>query len=525
MGGKRVSVDQIKSLALELQRRRQGSLTVGGSRRTLPGYDALDSYYRATQPLQFLHEEVLEQSHGRLRSLAVNWARVVIGAIEERLEVQGFDTGVADVDVDLWRIWQANNLDEWSILGHSDAMVHGRSFGLVWGDENDPTTPRITVESGSQMTVAYKPGTTKIVAAAKFYRSDDADPNSPNPPLTGWLYLPDRIEKYRGSAGVSGYGNWELDGDVLDNPLGVVSVVPLVNRPQLLDLGGESELTDIIPLLDAINKLATDMMVSSEYHAMPRRWATGLNMGRDRRARNELKARAKEEWDDLSKGRTMLGGKDVAFGQFSEASLENFIAAIKLLVSQIAAIAGLPPHYMGINADNPASADAIRSAESSLVKKARRKQRTFGGGWEEVARLAIAVRDGISYDELTSDLRGMRTVWADPTTPTPGAKADAALKLTSGDRPIIDVDQARLDLGYSPDEIRSMNARTESAANLSATADVRARIDLAQELMDTQGLSQPAAYAAVGLLQAASQMSGTTPATVTPAGQSGQQNT
>jgi hypothetical protein len=511
MGGQRVSVEQIKALALDLQRRRQGSLSIGGSRRTVPGYDALDLYYSATQPLQFLHEEVVEQSNGRLRSLAVNWARVVIGAIEERLEVQGFDTGADDVDEDLWRIWQANNLDEWSILGHSDAMVHGRSFGLVWGDETDPTTPRITVESGSQMTVAYKPGTTKIMAAAKFYRSDEADPNATAAPMTGWLYLPDRIEKYRGGAGVAGYTSWELDGPVLDNPLGVVSVVPLVNRPQLLDLGGESELTDIIPLLDAINKLATDMMVSSEYHAMPRRWATGLNMGRDRRARNELRAKAKEEWDDLSKGRTQLGGKDVTFGQFAEASLENFISAIKLLVSQVAAIAGLPPHYMGINADNPASADAIRSAESSLVKKARRKQRTFGGGWEEVARIAIAIRDGVSYDELSSDLRGMRTVWADPTTPTPGAKADAALKLTSGDRPIIDVDQARLDLGYSPDEIRDMNERVLAASDLAATSDVRARVTFAEQLMADQGLSQPAAFAAVGLLAAASQMSGIGP--------------
>jgi hypothetical protein len=29
-------------------------------------------------------------------------------------------------------------------------------------------------------------------------------------------------------------------------------------------------------LADAANKIATDMMVSAEYHAMPRRWAFGL---------------------------------------------------------------------------------------------------------------------------------------------------------------------------------------------------------------------------------------------------------
>jgi hypothetical protein len=56
-----------------------------------------------------------------------------------------------------------------------------------------------------------------------------------------------------------------------------------------------------------------------------------------------------------------------------------------MLAAQIAAIAGLPPHYVGLMSQaNPASADAIRSAEASLVKRALRKQRVFGGSWERV---------------------------------------------------------------------------------------------------------------------------------------------
>ena len=37
----------------------------------------------------------------------------------------------------------------------------------------------------------------------------------------------------------------------------------------------EAEIEAIIGLADAANKMATDMMVSGEYHAMPRRWAFG----------------------------------------------------------------------------------------------------------------------------------------------------------------------------------------------------------------------------------------------------------
>jgi hypothetical protein len=47
-------------------------------------------------------------------------------------------------------------------------------------------------------------------------------------------------------------------------------VVPFINRPRMTHLYGESELTDMMPLADAINKLATDMMVTAEYYVEPR---------------------------------------------------------------------------------------------------------------------------------------------------------------------------------------------------------------------------------------------------------------
>ncbi|MBM4490607.1 phage portal protein [Rhodococcus hoagii] len=75
---------------------------------------------------------------------------------------------------------------------------------------------------------------------------------------------------------VSKSGKW-VAGDFQDkHNFGVVPVFPLVNRPRILRPDGRSEFVDIIPLADAANKMATDMMVSGEFHAMPRRWAFGL---------------------------------------------------------------------------------------------------------------------------------------------------------------------------------------------------------------------------------------------------------
>lgn len=39
-----------------------------------------------------------------------------------------------------------------------------------------------------------------------------------------------------------------------------------------------SEIEDLKPLVDALNKSLADMMVTSEYVGRPRRWATGVEL-------------------------------------------------------------------------------------------------------------------------------------------------------------------------------------------------------------------------------------------------------
>ncbi|WP_155726206.1 phage portal protein, partial [Mycobacterium avium] len=66
--------------------------------------------------------------------------------------------------------------------------------------------------------------------------------------------------------------------DTLANPLGVVPVVGLRNGDLILGRHGSSEIDDLKPLVDALNKLLIDMMTTSEYTGRPRRWATGIEL-------------------------------------------------------------------------------------------------------------------------------------------------------------------------------------------------------------------------------------------------------
>ncbi|HET6908895.1 MAG TPA: phage portal protein [Mycobacteriales bacterium] len=451
-----------------------------------------DRYYRGTQPLSFLHPEVALTVGERLKSMVVNWPRLVLDALEERLDITGFRLPGQDAaDQGIWRLWQANNFDLASGRCHLAALRHGRAFVTVWSSP-DPQLPRLAVETARQMTVDYYPGTCAVRYALK--RWTDGSLEYAN------LYLPDRITKYvRGgeiakTPGAREVGGWVIRGE-LDNPLGVVPVVPFLNRYDLDMPDGESELTDVVHLADAINKLATDMMVASEFHAMPRRWATGIEVSAGPEAKR-VEEKARKYWDEAIAGRTWLAGKEVTLGQFASADLSNFTNAINLLTAKAAALAGLPPHYVGITADNPASADAIRSAEAALVKRAERKQRTFGESWEAVIRLALQVRDG-SLDPAYAE---METVWRDPQTPTVAQRADAASKLhTAG---IIDVEQAQEDIGYSPQQRQQMADRRRKALALQATADMRARVEQALALINEHGIEEKVAFASVGLITA-----------------------
>lgn len=419
-----------------------------------PGLARLDAYYRAKQPLSFLAPEVRAAAGDRLRPLAINWCRLIVSAVEERLDVEGFRFGRdAPVDGEAWDIWQANGLDEASQRAHAEALIHGRAYVIVWAGD-DARTPRITVESARQVYVLHDPATGRRVAAVKRWVEDGY--------VFVTLYLPDEIHKLRSGsrvpemAGVPVDG-WRARGPVVPNPLGVVPVIPLVNRARLLDPDGESELEDAAPIVDAINKLATDLMVSAEFHAMPRRWGTGVELAEDASGVpvNPFSTVAGRTW--------LTEDTEAKFGQFDEASLDGYIHAIELLTQQLSSITAVPPHYLNILKGQLTSAESIRSAEASLVTKARRKQRAFGGAWEEAMRLAFLVRDGVP--RAGGD--AMETVWRDPETRTAAQAADAALKRKELGVPL---EQLYEDLGYTPTQIARFGELRRREAALEAVS-------------------------------------------------------
>jgi hypothetical protein len=424
----------------------------------LARYADLDCYYTGRQPLAFLSPEAKTALGNRFGIMASNIPRLAVTALAERLRITGF-TG----DTELWADWIRNDLDQTSGVAHREALLLGDAYALVWADQFG--RPKVTVESANQVGVLTDPGTRQITAGIK--RWDDKDANT----TEAVMYLPDRILRLRANqtGAIQGFDTV----DEIANPLGVVPVVNLRNTDRIIGDWGSSEIDDLKPLVDALNKSLADMMVTSEYVGRPRRWATGIELTEEpvldddgNPVLDDDNQPVMTEVNPIPEGnRAMIAEQDAAkFGQLDAADLSGYEASVRVILGQIMAVSTLPAHYVGVFTDNPASADALRAAEASLTARAEARQQTFGRAWEQVARLMIAVRDG--RDPTLID--DVRVQWADAATRSVAQEADAVVKLHQAG--LLPASYALAKLGYSDDEITAI--RTARRAESLDTAGI-----------------------------------------------------
>lgn len=416
----------------------------------IPGIDRLDKYFEGEQPLKYMAAAMEDEIGDRVHQLIINILRFGAEAYENRLDVEGFRyRGQSSSDEELWRIWQANGLDEQSQQAHLDSLALERTYAIVGSPDVSGDDPIITVESPLQVFAERDPRTRRVSGAIKRWQEGEGK----DAVQRATLYLPDSTESFAFSK------EWKSVGKADNHELGRVPVVPLVNNPRIMRPDGRSEFVDVISIADALNKMATDMMVSGEYHAMPRRWATALS------ADDFVDSNGNPigVWS-RDAGRLWATESDkTKFGQFTETDLAVFHNSIKLLMQVGSQLLALPPHYTSFVGDNPTSADAIRSSETQLVKRVERKHTYLGGAWEDVQRLVLRFKNG-KWDPAAN---GLETVWRDPSTPTVAQKADAVVKLVQSG--VLPIEQAREDLGYSSEQRKRM---TEMDARAKSNPDI-----------------------------------------------------
>ncbi|MEU2484093.1 phage portal protein [Streptomyces sp. NPDC049952] len=383
--------------------------------------DVMRCYYSGDHPLSRLTEKAREGFQRLLRQSRSNYVGLVVDATAERIQVDGVRIGGEEVgDEEAWRIWQANNLDADADLITTEAVKCSRSFMLVAPNPSDVSTPIVTGEDMTQAIVAYVPGGRRSRAAGLKAWEDDWTGE-----LMATVYLPDGIYKFtapKPRRGVVGDPKWrarEVKGEdwPAPNPLGVVPLIEIPNRPDLLG-NAMSEIEDVLDIQDRINKTLIDRMMAQEFAAFRQRWMTGYEVPTDESGQpiEPFKAAVDRLW--------VIEDENVQIGEFQATDISPYLRAVEADVKDMAARTRTPSQYL-LGAMVNISGDALKAAESGLVSKVRQRQRPFGEAIEEVVRLYLKA----AGDDR--DLSAIEVIWHNPEFRTEGELVDALLKMST----------------------------------------------------------------------------------------------
>lgn len=339
------------------------------------------------------------------------WPRIIVDALDERLDIDAVrcpqDPGAEET---VGAIWAANDLAVESQLAHQDALVYGRSYLAVGVD--DFGDPLVSVESPQHMSVDYDARTRTIRAALRLITTGSQ--------RSATLYLPDQTVYLEGS----GTG-WTV-ADRQPHSLGVVPVIRLANRQRIADRRGSSEITEEVrALTDAACRTLLGQEVAREFFAAPQRYVLGASEG----SFQGPDGTQRSAWETYI-GRYLALERDEdgavpEVGQFPAYDPAVYGGIVDTYARLVAGVTALPAHMLGYTTDNPASAEAIRSAEARLIKKAERRQRSFAGPWSRAMRLALQLTG------TTGPVPVVEMQWRDAATPTVAAQADATTKLVA----------------------------------------------------------------------------------------------
>lgn len=414
----------------------------------------LDPYLKAwhgESPAAYLSRASAEALDKRVRRLAVNFPRLVVSSLVDRMRVTGFRRqGQTDTEAEAWRRWRQAGLVAGSELIHTDRLLYGSAYVTIWGHRTRPRQPVAMLDSPLTSWADIDPGTGEVIRAVRRWASGGRS--------RAVLLEQDRITRWESASAdpMAGAG-WQQDGPTVSNPWGQVPTVAFTRRSSTTDHYGTSAVADILDLTDALSKVFQDAMVTSEYFARPRRWATGLEIREDEDG-NPI--------DPFGQQRLMQSeDPDTRFGQLDPARLDGYADLSATITQQIGALTGLPAHYLGLHGDQPANADSVRAAETQLVSRAFSEQRQAEQPWGQVAAWLDAIATGAP--EVPDDYV---PVWADPETRTPAQAADAAVKLRQIGIPLGTL--LRAPLRYEEHEIATITAEAERQQMTAAAASL-----------------------------------------------------
>lgn len=386
-----------------------------------------NSRYEGTYRLNSVGISVPPNVHAL--EMNVNWDRLTVDSMAEVLTVEGFEC--ADISEDalrgVWDTWQRSDMRSKSHLAHTEALTQGVAYVIVGRNEGGRIVTTIHPKDGFAV---FRDTDGQITEAVRVFTEDTTSGQA----TYATYYTVESVEDFTDDGGV-----WRSVRRRAG--IGLVPVVPVVNKTRLTDVEGRSEIDLVKPYSDAASRSATLLQLATELMSMPQRYILG---GRPEDFVNQ-KGEPKTAAEIYLGSFLMAGSTDAKAGQFEGANLSQIVGVLKYWAECVSAMTGIPASMLGLTTGNPASAEAMRAAKERMISRGELKQGTFGDAWEHWARLVLAL-NGYQVEDAGT----LSTVWRDIAVPSNSAKAAHLLQAHA--QGVISARTARDGLPLTPEQ-------------------------------------------------------------------------
>lgn len=470
-------------------------------------------YYDGDHRIRYATQNWKKQFAHLFEEFADNLCPTVVDSLAERLTVLGWRSNQAQTTVedvpgsgeagiparkrvkvvdplgeDAQDLWDANEMASRANQVHLEAIKCGNSYVLVWPDEN--LNPVFFPQTDAEFNVEYDPNALGVLSrACKVWYLPDVRKWRLN------IYLPDSIEKYiTPNAAPNGLPmddrqwvpfNDPKTGPVVNNPYGVVPAFHFANKA--LYTRGTSELKEVIPIQDALNKSILDMLVAMEFASYRQRYIIGLEVETDEVTGEPKDANVRSYGADRMMS---IGGdkNEIEVGEFQATDLSQFRQVSKDFRMEVATVSGTPLHYFFITSGDFPSGEAIKSAEARFVTKIEDRQSDWATMWGKAMAFAQSISGSLPDGYIVNPL------WKDAQPRSESELADVAVK-----KKAVGVSRSQLlkEMGYDDDTIDRMLEESDAyAASQAQLAAISRGPDQLEQTPTGSGGQSPEAIAA-----------------------------
>lgn len=367
----------------------------------LEAFEKYRSYYSGQQKLAYSTEKFTATFGKTFEGFRDNWCKPVVRAVEHKIAVEGFrfEREETELTRQVWEALRRNDIDEQQNDLTNGVLVEGRAYGIVWPD--DDLGVRFDWQPAQNVRIRYsETDWRKADWAIKRWRTPTGD-------VYITIYYPDRIEKYQQTKDPNTYTISGVRGTIpgtsptqsltkrtvpgepwpLPNPFGEVPVVEFGNQDG-------SELVDVIPQQDALNKILVDMLVTSEFQAFKQRvLVSGANEPSEGWRNDPGRI-----WHIPPTYDSDLKAVQTQFGTFDASDPGNYVKIVEMFLQHIALTSSTPVRYFyntdrGGRGDAP-SGESLRVEDQQLIDKVAVKQVRLGNAWYKVAVLTAKALTG-----------------------------------------------------------------------------------------------------------------------------------